>query len=472
MALNTIKKDKEVGNFDLELNITTDYSKAYLEIKPKDKNVSFSEFPSQTDVDFFLRENMIIYGVMTETIDSMIKSRAVNRAILVAQQLDPVDGSDAKIENKYNPNEQNTLVQDEHGNIDFKDLNWFIQITEGEEIAKKIPETAGTDGIDLRGMPIKAKAGKDKPFRYGRNVEVSEDGLRLIALKSGRLEDYKGKLSVNNVLTINGDVDVSVGNVEFDGDVVIRGDIKPGYNIDVKGSLEVYGVIEASNVDVGGDLVVRGGIKASETSYITSGGTIVCKFIENANVSAYGDITSDFILHSTISTSGKIRLHSRRSMIAGGHITARDSITVNVVGSNMGTKTEITLGIDIERSKKIEKAKSAIAQHNKRIEFLVPDIRTGKDVFQRGKMDIIRKVEYIKILKEYNTLTSEVEELKAEVAQIESEIREFKFSYLTVKQALYPGTKIFISEHSKTITDEMGPCKIFLQDGEIKIQKG
>lgn len=471
MELNLIKREKELKSYKLILTITQDYSKAYLEVNSNNVTPNFGEFPTFDEIKEFIKDNSIVFGLIEDTAQSIARGKILNKSMLIAEQKDAENGKDAVIKYKYNLLEKSKFNQDENGNIDFKELNWFKQIREGEVLATKIPATPGLDGFNLKGEKISPTPGKDAKFRYGRNVEVSEDGSSLIALKSGRLEDLNGRLSVNNVLTISGDVDTSVGNVDFEGDVVIRGDIKSGYNINVQGSLEVSGIIEASNVKVGADLIVRGGIKGSEDTIISVNGSILCKFIENANVSALGDITSDFILHSKVSTSGKIILESKRSVIAGGSIVARDSITVNTLGSNMGTKTDVTLGIDIERSALLQESKNKLIKNEKRINQIVPDIVAGKDMFKKGKMDMIKKVEYIKMLKEYNAISGENEELKAQIQAVENEIKEYKSSFLRVKSNVYPGVRVIITDHTKVISDEIGPCKIFLLDGEIKLQK-
>ena len=85
-------------------------------------------------------------------------------------------------------------------------------------------------GIDIFGnkidfLPVNAF------FQVGNNITISEDKLSLIANIDGCLFIKSGVLHVDDVYQIRGDVDFHTGNIDFNGDVIIGGDVKSGFQI-------------------------------------------------------------------------------------------------------------------------------------------------------------------------------------------------------------------------------------------------
>ena len=60
-----------------------------------------------------------------------------------------------------------------------------------------------------------------------------------------------GKIRISAVYEIPGDVGIGTGNVEYHGDVVIHGGIKPGAKVSTSGSLTVDGICENCVIEAG-----------------------------------------------------------------------------------------------------------------------------------------------------------------------------------------------------------------------------
>lgn len=476
MALKLKNIEKHSKNYILKLKINNDYTKAYLEIfiKQNEDDKKFQEqeqFPNIQDISSFLQENGIVFGIDINSMENIVNKK-ITKATLIASGSLPIKGEDARIIYNYDFSKKINLIQDKDGNIDFKSLNWFKQIKKGEVIAIKKPAQKGTDGINIKNEPIIAQEGKDIAFKFGKNVEENKDKMTIIASKDGVLEIIDAKVIVNEVLKIDGDIDTSTGNIDFIGDIFVSGDIKTGFKVEASGSLQVDGVIEASDIKVGKDLIVKGGIQGNEITNIVVKGSLVCKFIENANIFSYSDINSDFIIHSNVKSGGKIILNGAKSLIVGGEVTAKDSIVSSIIGSSMGTKTSIILGVDVEKEELMLKKQNDIELLYKEINKISPVIEIGKEMLQRGKMDTIRKIAFTKSMKQYNDTLDSIKNIKEEIDRLENEMRQFRFSHLTVKEKIYPGVKITILKNSRNIKDFIDNCKIYLKGNEIAIEKG
>lgn len=476
MPFENEKISKQIGRFVINLTFKKNYTAAFIrveEVEAEDMNTGSADrdYVTMDEILQFLKEQNVKSGVDLQAIAAFVASRKIGEDVIIAKAKMPQDGKDAEIEMNFDFSKSINLVQDEEGNIDFKSLNWFHQVKKGQEIAYKIPATEGIPGENVKGELIVPKVGKDAHFRYGKNVSESEDGLKLIAESDGRLEFVDAKISVNEILVINGDVDASVGNIDFLGGVIVKGDVKTGYRINAKGSLEVNGVIEACGINVAGDLIVKGGIQGSDTFQIETKGSLVCKFIENANVFAASDITADYIIHSKVISGGKITLNSKKGLIAGGEVFAKESIVASVIGSGMGTKTSIVLGNDVEKSRQIDSLKEKLNTLKKETEALNPIIESGKEMLQKGKMDLIKKITFTKSLKKYNENINEIQKIQDQIHIIEISMKHVKFSYLDVKKAIYPGVKVTIIDNVRYIKDIQRACRIYIKGNEIAIEK-
>lgn len=469
--------EKVFGNYVVKLNVSSDALIAHIQIKYQmnsdnilEEIIDVEKFPTVYELNEFLVENNIVFGVEEYVLEDIVRNRLLD-SVIVANGRKPIAGIDAKIEYNYDFSKNIKLIQDDDGNIDFKNLNWFSQVKKNDVIAVKTPATKGIDGMSVRGDTIKAKEGKDITFRFGKNVSMSYDFMKLYSLIDGIVEMTNGKVYVNEVLFINGDVDISIGNIDFIGDLFVVGDVKAGYNINVGGSMQVNGVLEASDITVEKDLIVRGGIQGSDTTRILTKGSIICKFIENANVVSQKDISTEFIIHSNVNAGENIFLNGRRNMIVGGDIVSKGSILANTVGSSMGTKTSVSIGVDSERMDLLKVKRNRSDELNIRLKKLVPIIEKGKHMLQIGSMDKLRKEVFAKSLNEYNDIANELKCLSEDIEHILLEMTVCKESYLLVKKNIYPGVKVSIFGNTRYIKDYLNDCKIYLKGNEVAIEQ-
>lgn len=465
--------EKSIREYKLSLKVTADFMKAYLEVlESPDEIESKSDFPSFDEIMDFLRENEISYGIIEPSIKDIQNKRISQTSILIAEGIKPEKGEDGYISFTHRVKSSISLNQDEKGNINFKELDWFIEVKEGEVLARKVNPTEGLPGKNIKNQEIESAKGKEAVFKYGKNIQESDEHDILIASKSGRLEYEGDKIQINEVLTIKGSVDTSTGNIRFSGDVNIQGDIKTGFEVECLGSLEVMGVIEASNVRVGKDLVVKGGIQGNSRSKVEVGGKLICRFIENAMVYTKGDIITDFIVHSNVSCGENLTVKGKKGLIVGGEIRVKNEISAQVIGSYMGTKTSLEVGLDPADKTKLETYKEELNSYQRKTREIQPNIETGKEMLQRGLLDNVRRVSFIKMLEEYNKLLQSINMVELEIQKIESALIESKTGVIKIKEKIYPGSKISIGRYTRFIKDEIGNCIMFIDNNDITVRKG
>ena len=105
---------------------------------------------------------------------------------------------------------------------------------------------------------------KERPPRLGENVAMAADGCTVVAKANGVLYVNSGRVWVEKALVVRGDVDFSVGNIDFAQDVIITGGILDLFKVSSGGTIKVGKAAEAAEVKAAKSLIVRGGIVGKE----------------------------------------------------------------------------------------------------------------------------------------------------------------------------------------------------------------
>ena len=111
------------------------------------------------------------------------------------------------------------------GSIDFKSTNYIHNVKAGEVVCRLTPPEPPEDGVDIFGNTVYGKAGIMPPIPQGKNVIYNEEKDKLITACEGNLS-FRAAVSMwKKILNISGNVDNSVGNIDFTGSVSIKGDV-------------------------------------------------------------------------------------------------------------------------------------------------------------------------------------------------------------------------------------------------------
>lgn len=168
------------------------------------------------------------------------------------------------------------------------------------------------------------------------------------------------KIFVSNVLELV-NVDNSTGDIDYDGDVVIKGNVVAGFTVKAAGDITVSGIVEGATVIAGGSITFNRGIQGMTKAVVKAGGNIVSKFIESAeSVSAGGSIEADSILHSKVTAKETIKASGKNGLIIGGDVKAVYMIEAKTIGNAMGTNTTVGVGVDPAMKRRVDELKNSL----------------------------------------------------------------------------------------------------------------
>ena len=295
----------------------------------------------------------VSYGVKQDRISQMVEQQIYDQEVLVAEGQMPEDGVDGYYEYKFDMNFSKKPKLKPDGSVDYWSIKMVEIVTEGQIIAEYHKSVQGKDGVDLRGKPILAKRGRDLVPLRGKGFERSEDGLVYTSLMDGKIEMSGERIVILPVYEINGDADLSVGNIDFRGDVIIHGTVCSGLTVKATGTVTIDGIVEGANIEAGKDIVLRSGVMGASRATIMANGNISAKFFEYTRVHANGTIQADVFLNCQVSCGESIILNGKKASIIGGEVGAIESIEVDTLGSEGEVRTHVKIGNDMATKRRI-----------------------------------------------------------------------------------------------------------------------
>ncbi|NLY84734.1 MAG: DUF342 domain-containing protein [Tissierellia bacterium] len=452
-------------NQNISLSISKDGLKGYIIISKDDKG-ELHDFK----IEDVIREvkKHIKYGLKEDVLLKVLKNKIVNEKILIAEGKKPVNGKDGKIKFYFDFEKPLLPKIKPDGTVDYKELDSINVVKTGDILAEIIPPEKGQDGIKVNGDPILHKKGKNPKFSRGKNTMVSEDGKFLKSSSNGIVEYRNGKISVSELLTLN-NIDNSTGNINFNGNVIIKKDILNGFTLKTTGSVEVKGAIEGGYVQCKGDVLVRQGIQGYNRKAIDIGGNLSAKFIENSIIKVGGNITSEAIMHSDVSSKSNILVIGRKGLIVGGICRAKYEIRAKVVGSSMATSTVLEVGVDPDLKYKYEELEKKIKESKDNLDKVEKSLKVLEILRSSNRLDQKKMILYKNLLKARDSLNTEILNLEGELNKIQNQRDILSKGQIKISDIVYPGVKIIIGNSQMHIGDEMRRCTFYEEHGRIRV---
>ncbi|MBU1344775.1 MAG: DUF342 domain-containing protein, partial [Proteobacteria bacterium] len=330
-----------------EISISENQTTAF--IKKTKKFDGNSQLPVLPDIQDMLRQKQISYGILDDEAIKTWMSKSSVEKIVIASGLEPVHGHDGEIKYHFETNFTNPGKISDDGSIDFRERGDIPYVRKTDLLAQKTPSKEGKPGISVSGINIPVNEVNDPVFVPGPGTELSEDGLAIHAAIDGQPHlDALGTVSVNPELVIPGDIDFETGNIDFKGNIVVKGMIKEGFT--VKGINLTAKEIEGGTIDLSGDLNISAGITDST---ISAQGNIYAKFINHSTIMGFGNLcVSKEIIDSNIIISGSCQ--NQTGHIISSNITAKLGIEAGKIGTTASKPAKLMVGMDehIEMLKK------------------------------------------------------------------------------------------------------------------------
>ncbi|MCM1121941.1 MAG: FapA family protein [Eubacterium sp.] len=322
------------------LRIEEDDMAAWLYLMPPDRGQIYTK----NELITYLERSGVVKGYHSSNLSAMVKKKIYEREILVAKGAKCVEGKDGYFEYLFSPEEYGIPKIREDGTVDYTNVSALQNVSKGDKVAVYHYAVQGTDGYTVRGKEMKVKPSRDLPPMRGKGI-LRENNV-YYAQSDGKIEAKNGKIDIQNVHEIMGDVDMIIGKIEFFGDVIIYGNVESGVMIRAGRNIEVHGTTGNATLFAGGDVVLSRGIQGG--GKISARGNVFADFIENTTVDAGGMVQANTILNAQIYAKDKVITTGKKGVIIGGYTHGLKGIEVMAAGNDAEVKTILHCGYEPE----------------------------------------------------------------------------------------------------------------------------
>ncbi len=448
------------------IKIAEDKMTAWLYLVPPEVG---EEPYTKQEIKDYLVHGEVVAGFRESNLSAMVKKEIYFREIEVAVGNPQVDGIDGYFEYTFDATEEKAPAILADGSVDYTSVNRITNVRVGDQLAKYQPAQQGKDGLDVLGNVVKGKAAKDLPALRGASISKRDTSDTYFAEKEGKVELRDGKLDIQSTHEIYGDVDQTIGKVEFFGDVVINGNVESGVVIRAGRNIEIRGSVEAASLFAGGDIILQRGIQGQQRAKASARGSVFAKFIEQTVVTAGGNVTADSIMNSRITAEGKVMLSGKRGTLVGGYTHALQGIDVVSLGNDAETRTVVHAGYEADIYFKGINLKKAENQTKKRMATLheeIDDLKRKAQTLGEKYLPVL-KASAEKIKLQEKEITEELKALAEEQQEIFAQMEKGKGAQIRVDGNIYRGCVICIGQLEMPIENNTCYMNYTTQGGMI-----
>lgn len=447
------------------VRVTEDKSEAWLYLCAPEDGREYEK----AEVLRYLNANSVVAGINESHIAAMCRKKIYEREVKIASSVKGEEGSAGRYEFFFDTQKRKPEIR-EDGSVDYRSMSLVQNVEEGELLAVYHPAVQEKPGMDVTGETQRAVVYKELRPLTGKGISNEKDPNQYYATKSGKIEyDGSNKLSIVEVYEVQGNCDFANNPViEFNGDVVINGNVEAGVVIHAGKTLTVEGVVEAAELTAGGDICLKRGIQGSGKGTVTSGGDVFTEFIEYANMTAEGNIQSGVILSSEVSAGGTVILTGKKGLIAGGNVHGMLGITCISAGNISMIKTGLHAGVLPEMMDQRIAVNEEYSKANKELDDVVESM--AKILRVRQKTGVLSE-QLQKHLAELKKTKDEVyqrcREIKKQADALEEMVMAAREAKIRVNGNIYHGVIIGIDSHQLVISRDTSFMEYQAQRGII-----
>lgn len=397
--------------------------------------------------------------VLRSVIETAREPEGAGQAFPVVQGQPPVNGRDGYPVWHVEWDAAHSLEDGQQ--VDYREFRKILTVEPDQKILTIVDPTPGTPGVDVYGRDICALDGKPANIRPGKNVSLSDDGHAILADSAGLVTLAGGTLSVLSVYETAGNVDYETGNIRFNGNVIVAGDVLDLFEIEAEGDIQVWGVVEGARLRTAHNLVVRGGITGKEKGDVVVRGKILAKYLVNARLRCNEALVVETsIRNSDVKCNGCVTV--RHGGIAGGSVIARDGIDTPVAGSHTGIRTVLTVGADLEAEKEARRLETEMRAAREQIAKIEDALGRFGASLETDVADRLRAAAAV--------LREKQDDLAEQRTQILEGTRNERRMRIMVNKRLHAGVEIRMGGYRRLFTrDVRGPIRVVVDKKHRRI---
>lgn len=456
----------------IEIEVSKDELEAWMTVYMSSADYERDKDTLQQDMLAAINQAGLKVGVIREALKGQ---PVLLEKFLIAKGIAPEPGTDAVI-SYYQLSEKKPRTQSD-GKVNHYELDLIDNVVVGEWLGEKIPATPGKTGTSVLGTEIPTKVGRDYSIKFdaksvGRNIE--ENGKEtLYALKDGAVKFEGGKIMVDNHLRIDGDVDYTTGNIDFDGFVTISGTVQDGFSvvgkfdvtIDSQMGIGAVGEIRSTH----GSVLIKGGVNGKNVAKINAYNNVYLKYCNECEVIAGNQINVGFYAMECQLKAKKVIIDPIQGRLIGGRVEAEHQLIAGSIGNTSERKTEVNVqgfergNVKFELDALLINYKDLISKGNK--------LKRQLDIFESnmGKLDEVALNTYKAMRISYEHLIEDIQRMNQKVGYFQDVLKTRGDGEIKISHSAYPKTFIEIKRLQKRVKETLSGS-IYVQDNNMHFE--
>ena len=449
---------------DIAIEVSHDESEAYAQLLAPEEGGAAIDYETALQK---VQSSGITHGLNEEALRYLLESKHYNESKLIAEAVLPDDGEDGKLVFHFQTDEKTGRPKEiGGGRVDYRTLDLFEPVTEGQLLVTRELATPGEPGATVKGKPIKQRPGKEALMPRGKNITLNPEKTEMFAKCAGMVQLINNTVNVSSLYKVNGDCDMGVGNIDFDGSVQISGSVRSGHTVKATGGIVIGGVVEAATIIAGGNVEVKSGMQGGDRGRIEAGGNITILYIERGTAIADGSMTVDVSIKSTIEIGGSLTAKGKRGAIIGGRASVAEHITANYIGALSNVLTEVEVGAMPRkriRLQTLEKEMEKLALEIIKLDQLDAYLSKTKGKMDQETWDKL----FLSGAENRRTYEQTMDDYKAEIGDLKHELEHATDGKVHVLNNAYAGTRIIIANDIYKVNDDIQYATFKYKDGQI-----
>ncbi|PKM80790.1 MAG: hypothetical protein CVU88_04395 [Firmicutes bacterium HGW-Firmicutes-13] len=209
-----------------------------------------------------LKKQKISFGILEYNIDAALDTFP-EEPVEIARGKPSKPGTDASVQIFFKQEFQTAPSINREGKVDYREILKIPYVEPGTTLAVKTPAVQGEPGITVTGEEVPVKTPRDIFMKADKTARLNTSGteVKVKAVASGYpIVENKGNtylFKVSNAYNHRGNVDLSTGNLRFQGDINIEGSVCEGMTVLAGGSIQINGDVNSAAVQSGEHLSVH-----------------------------------------------------------------------------------------------------------------------------------------------------------------------------------------------------------------------
>lgn len=446
MQENNLEKD----TINIRVTVSDNGTAAYICIRrPEDQQECTMESLLAS-----AREAGVVYGINEEVLKTILAKKVFDKNVKFAQGTPAVDGEDGWFEFFFDTQIDTKPKILKDGSVDYSEYGSVPAVVQGQRLVTYHPPVPCKNGVNVHGGSILAKKGKDLAKLKGKGFTVDEKGINYTAKYDGKVTFIDKRLVIDNELVVEGDVTYNTGDIEFQNDIHIRGNVFSGVSVtSQKGSIIVDGYVEQAALSAKNDVVLKNGMQGNGKGSIEAGGNVKGKFFEQSCITCKGDVQANAIMNTRIEAGQDIIVSGKYGVIVGGSVSAMRCISANIIGNMSEVRTEIKAGVDGDLFALLAQCKQNKEESEKSLKTVVDALEKVQQALAKADNPELSK-RRIQLMRSKIECDTRVNELAKREQEILDQMGKANAARITINKVVNPGTAITINGVKVLVTEE------------------